>query len=371
MNTLIYKKIIKPFLFQFKPDTIHHYAIQCGIFFTKTKVRQTILSKLFKPKIYPQLSQTLHTITFSNPIGLSAGFDKDGDLPLAMQKVGFGFTQVGTTTLHSYSGNPQPWSIRIPKAKSLLVNYGLKNIGIEKLIQKFNNQKTKPTIPMSISVGKTNSPSTASDKNGIIDYTKCLRRIIESNIGDFYTINISCPNTFGGEPFTKPEKLKSLLSSLYTLNIQKPVFLKMPINSPWKEFNQLLQIAKEYNVEGVIIGNLNKNRNNPLIKGVIPDSQKGSFSGLPTRKLCDDLISKTYQNYKDDFTIVGVGGIFTTQDAYEKIKLGASLVQLITGMIYEGPWIIETTKQELTELLKKDGFTNINEAIGSAHKTNT
>lgn len=142
----------------------------------------------------------------------------------------------------------------------------------------------------------------------------------------------------------------------------------MPINLEWKDFNDLLVVASKHNVQGVIIGNLTKARDPKLILDKLPEDQKGGISGLPTQKLCNDLIKKTYANYKDRFIIVGVGGIFSAEDAYEKIKLGASLLQMITGMIFEGPQVIGSINRGLAKLIAKDGYKNISEAIGSYHK---
>jgi dihydroorotate dehydrogenase len=155
------------------------------------------------------------------------------------------------------------------------------------------------------------------------------------------------------------------LSEVYKLKISKPVFVKMPINLPVNEFDDLLQICVKYKINGVIIGNLTKVRDLELIKEIIPEGIHGGISGKPTQKLSDDLIEYTYRKYKDQLVIIGVGGIFSAEDAYRKIKKGATLVQLITGMIYEGPQLIGSINNGLAELLKKDGYTNISEAIGA------
>ena len=219
--------------------------------------------------------------------------------------------------------------------------------------------------PISISIGKTNSTKTASQKAGIEDYYDCLKEFANAGIGDFYTINISCPNTFGGEPFTTPESLDPLLKKLQMVKTNKPIFLKMPINLEWKEFKQLLEIALKYKVNGVIIGNLNKDRQDPAIKDIIPEHVQGGISGKVTWALSNKLIYQTYKAYGKKLIIIGVGGIFSAEDAYKKIKRGASLVQLITGMIYEGPQLIGEINQGLVELIKRDGYKNISEAVGN------
>ncbi len=149
----------------------------------------------------------------------------------------------------------------------------------------------------------------------------------------------------------------------------KPIFIKMPLELEWEKFKELLQVAIKYKIDGVVIANLVKDReSNKYIKDEIPENIKGGISGLPTRDLCNEKISLTYKEFGDKFKIIGVGGIFNAEDAYEKIKLGASLVQLITGMIFEGPQLIGEINRGLVKLLRKDGFNNISEAVGTAHK---
>lgn len=308
------------------------------------------------------LEQELWGIKFINPVGLAAGFDKDAKLYSIMGSVGFGFTEIGTVTLDSYEGNPKPRLLRLPKSKGLVVNYGLKSIGAKAVIESLKNKQR--TIPQIISIGRTNSQKTADFDAGVEDYYNCLKEFLDSHIGDAYEINISCPNLFGGEPFNDEISLLKLLQKIYTLNITKPIFIKMPINLPWFEFEKLIKVALQFGVQTLVIGNLNKDRNDKSIKDSIPQNIKGSISGKPTYDLSNELIYKTYQNYGDKIKIIGVGGIFSAQDAYKKIKLGASMIQLITGMIYEGPQLIGQINKELAELIKKDGYKNISQAVG-------
>ncbi len=315
----------------------------------------------------PALKQEVLGLEFTNPVGLSAGFDKDADLINILPEVGFSYSQVGTVTYNPYKGNKKPWTHRLKKSRAILVNYGLKNIGVKKVVEKIKGSTPNHNFLLSVSVGKTNSEDTVNDREGIKDYYNCLKYFVDHEVADFYTINISCPNTFGGEPFTEPEKLNNLLKNLSEIKHQKPVFLKMPINSSWDEFKSLCETAIKYGCSGVIIGNLNKNRNDPAVLDPIPKNLEGNVSGKPTKKLSNELISKTYQEFGDKLVIVGVGGIFSPEDAYEKIKRGASLLQIITGMIYEGPQLIGEINRGLVSLMKKDGYKNISQAVGTYH----
>lgn len=361
-TSFFYQNIAKPIFFQFDPEFIHDTISNTGKFLGKSKIGRNITKELFHFS-HPSLKQKIAGITFSNPVGLSAGFDKNADLMNIMPSVGFGFMEVGTVTHKPYEGNPKPRLYRLKKSRGLVVYYGLKNIGVEKIVEKLKDRPKN--FPIIMSVGKTNCEETSTDKAGVADYKDCLKYAVEHNSGDIYDINISCPNTFGGEPFTTAQKLDVLLKELRKIKTNKPLFIKMPINIEWKEFKKMLDVAVKYKVTGVIIGNLNKDHKDKNVFDEIPKHVKGGISGRPTWRLSNDLISKTYQEYGDKLIIIGVGGIFSAADAYEKIKRGATLVQLITGMIYEGPQLIGDINRDLVNLLQRDGYKNISEAVGS------
>jgi len=359
-----YRKVLKPVLFAQDPEKIHNRFIFIGHIMGKFRITRFINRLLFKYK-NTMLEQTVFDIKFENPVGLSAGFDKDAQIIRILPEVGFGFMQVGSITFKPYQGNQRPRLYRLKKSQGIIVNYGLKNNGAKKIVK---NLPRKPKhFLVSASVAKTNSRDTITTKDGIEDYAECLKILQKSKYFDFFTINISCPNAFGGEPFAEPKKLDRLLKKIHTLGIDKPIFLKMPINEKWSNSKLLIEVAIKNKIDGLIIGNLDKNRSNPQIKDQIPKHIKGGISGKPTWSITNELISKTYKNYGDKIKIIGVGGIFSAQDAYEKIKRGATLVQLITGMIFEGPQLIGEINRGLVELLKKDGYTNISDAIGANH----
>lgn len=361
---VIYQYILKPFFFLFDPELVHDLITFIGKTIAVIPGGQKLTRKFLRYDD-PILEQTIHGIQFTNPVGLSAGFDKDCNLPSILPDVGFGFMQVGSVTLKPYSGNPKPRLFRLKKSLGIVVYYGLKNIGVDRIIERFKNMKIDNQFPISMSVAKTNSKDTCDTQLGIDDYTECLEKLVANNVGDFYTINISCPNTFGGEPFTTPVRLTKLLKSIAGVKTDKPIFVKMPINMPWLDFKKLIEVCIKYRMTGVIIGNLNKDHKSSTIKDAIPEHIKGGISGKPTEALSNDLIAKTYLEYGSRLTIIGVGGIFSAEDAYEKIKRGASLVQLITGMIFMGPQLIGDINRGLSKLLVADGYTNISQAVGS------
>lgn len=360
-----YRNIMKPILFLQDPEKVHDRFSALGNRLGRYSLTQYLTRKLFNYE-HPALKQKVSGITFKNPVGLSAGFDKDAKLTQILPDVGFSFMQIGSVTAKPYGGNPKPRLIRLKKSRALVVYYGLKNIGIHAILK--NMKLLKKRFPLSFSVAKTNCDATAETNDGIKDYCESLKAIEKAKAADFYTINISCPNTFGGEPFTDAARLTKLLSAIKKLKLSKPIYLKMPINTEWKEFKGLCDVALAHGIEGLIIGNLQKDKKDKSIIDPISPETKGGISGKPTEKRCNSLISKTYKEYGDKFVIVGVGGIFSADDAYEKIRRGATLVQLITGMIFQGPQLIGEINEGLVKRLKKDGFKNISEAVGSAHK---
>jgi dihydroorotate dehydrogenase (fumarate) len=312
------------------------------------------------------LSQDIAGIHFRNPVGLSAGFDKNFELIPLLKAIGFGFMEGGSVTFQMCEGNPRPWFHRLPNTKSLVVYAGLANDGVKPIVARIQSYPTEwvDDFPLNISVAKTNSKQAATEKEAITDYIGSMQHIKNKKVGNLLTINISCPNTYGGEPFTTPLKLERLLTAVDALQLQLPVFIKMPSNLPWQEFNELLAVAATHTITGVTISNLAKDRGQITLMDPLPDSVKGNLSGKPTWDLSNELIRQTYTHYRKRFVIIGVGGIFSAEDAYTKIKLGASLVELITGMIFEGPQLIGQINHGLEKLVVQDGYQHISEAIG-------
>ncbi|MCA9379706.1 quinone-dependent dihydroorotate dehydrogenase [Candidatus Dojkabacteria bacterium] len=360
-----YKNILKPLFFKKDPEDVHDRMLKFGQILGKITLLNFITKLVFDFN-HAKLKQEVDGLTYRNPVGLSAGFDKDANLLKVIHNVGFSFAEIGSVTLHPYEGNPKPRLYRLKKDKGLVVFYGLKNIGVDKIIKKIKKDyKPLTGNVLGISIARTNSAQASGLEEGIDDYTKSLDKIVVAGVGDYYTINISCPNTFYGEPYSTPERLEKLLVSLLKIKIEKPIYLKMPINLPWDKFDLLLETAVKHHISGVIIGNLNKDRNSEYITEKYPEDMRGGVSGIPTRELSNNLIRKTYLKYKDKLTIIGVGGIDSAESAYEKICYGANLVQMITGMIFNGPQLIGQINKGLVELLEKDGYENISEAIGS------
>lgn len=303
------------------------------------------LNRLLFGYSHPMLEQKILGIHFKNPVGLSAGFDKNARLLNILPSVGFGFEEVGSITGEPCEGNPRPRLWRHPKEKSIRVYYGLLNDGAEAIAKRLRRKKFR--FPVGISIAKTNCRETCETQAGIDDYAKAFN--IFRSIGDYFTVNISCPNAFGGQPFTDPARLEALLSTLDKIPTKKPIFLKLSPDLSDDELDALIKVVNRHRVHGFVCTNLTKKH----------DYGVGGLSGKAVSKLSNHQIAYVYKKTKGRYVIIGCGGIFTAKDAYAKLKAGASLLQLITGMIYEGPQQISEINRGLVELMKKDGIQNI------------
>lgn len=358
MIRFFYTKALKPFYFRRDPEQVHDAMTRVGQFLGKHAITKKIISLLFSFS-HPALEQNLLGIHFPNPVGLAAGFDKDALLTDILPAVGFGFAEVGSITGEPCEGNPKPRLWRLKKSQALVIYYGLKNEGCEKISARLQQKSFK--IPIGASIAKTNSPTTTETEAGINDYSKAFRQFV--NIGQYFTINISCPNAFGGEPFTDPNKLERLLLAIDAIPTQKPIFLKLSPDLNEEQVNAILQVCERHRIHGFICSNVTKKRDVTKIHDqIIPE--RGGISGKVVEGLSNDQIRFIYQKTGKKYIIIGCGGIFSAPDAYAKIKAGASLVQLITGMIFEGPQLISEINRGLVQLLKNDGFQNISEARG-------
>ena len=354
----LYTGVLKPALFQLDPELVHDRISSFGVLLGMNSVTRaaTKLSFAYQNDI---LGQTIHGIRFANPIGLAAGFDKNAKLTQILPSVGFGWMEVGSITARLCAGNTGKRLHRLPKSKSLVVNYGLMNDGADAVFDRLRNLEFE--IPVGTSIAPTNDQETADYRMAIEDYSYSYRKL--ANVGSYTTLNLSCPNTCHDQPFIDTKKLDELLAVIQKIPTQKPIFIKLSPDLTFKAVDELLAVAKKHGVAGVICTNLTKKRDQAKIKdNDVPI--RGGLSGKLVGEQSDALIAHVAKAWGKTFTLVGCGGVFSAGDAYRKIRLGASLIQLITGMIYEGPQLIGQINQGLAELLRRDGFNSISEAVG-------
>lgn len=359
-----YQHIAKPFFFRHDPEETHDRMCAIGSKLGRFALTRSVVRGLFAFS-HPSLEQTIAGIRFPNPVGLTAGFDKNAELTNIIPSVGFGFEEIGSVTGESCEGNPKPRLWRLPQSKGLVVWYGLKNDGCEMIASRLSGKTV--SIPIGTSIARTNSPATVNDQAGIADYAKAFRAFI--HIGDYTTINISCPNTCGGEPFTESHRLDALMTVLDAIPTSKPIFLKLPCDISINALDELVRVATRHRIHGFIVSNLTKRRDRPgIVPNEIVGKEKGGISGRPVFDPSNELITHLYRTVGSRFIIIGSGGIFSAEDAYEKICRGASLVQLATGMIFEGPQLIGEINRGLVSFLARDGYTTIAQAVGIRNK---
>lgn len=337
----LYKTIAKPIFFLFDAEVMHNSMTQVGKILGQFPLTQWVTHTFFAFSHSDNVKE-IDGIRFPNQVGLAAGFDYNGDLTQILPSVGFGWHTIGTVTYHPYAGNPKPRLGRFIASKGLLVNKGLKSLGATQIAKKLTGIKF--SIPTGISIASTNMLFN-SDEEQILDILKTFTIFEKSYVRhEYYELNISCPNTFGGEPFTTPNRLKLLLEALRKLQLEleitRPIYIKMPIDQSKRETLSLLKVIEPFAIAGVIFGNLTKDKTNPALTAA--DSKvwkkvKGNVSGKPTWQRSNELVALTRRNFGNRFTIIGTGGVFTGSDAVHKVEQGADLLQLITGMIFEGP----------------------------------
>ncbi len=354
----VYRRLLKPLLFRLDAETVHERVSGLGAWLGRSAVTRGLTRTMFGYD-HPSLRTTVAGIALANPIGLSAGFDKEGKLLDIIPEVGFGFLEIGSVTGTPSPGNPKPRLWRLPRSQSLVVNYGLNSSGSAAVAERLRRRRCR--TPLAISIAKANIPACDGVAEGIADYVTAGRNL--RGLGDLRVINISCPNAIDGEPFTEPANLERLLSSLDPLLRDLPVFIKLPVDLPLGQLDELLAVAQAHPVTGFICANLSKDRRQTVLREtVVPP--RGGLSGKPIEQRANDVLAHVYRRTGGRQPLIGVGGVFTAADAYRKIRLGASLVELITGMIFRGPSVVSEIKRGLVTLLERDGFASIGQAVG-------
>ena len=312
----------------------------------------------------PRLSQTLWQTSFANPLGLAAGFDKDGLAAACWSLMGFGFAELGTVTRHPQPGNPKPRLFRLPQDRAGLNRMGFNNQGSLALAERLKELPSS-TYPRGINLGK--SKVTPLD-DAAADYRQSFERL--QHQGDYFVVNVSSPNTPGLRSLQAKAQLEPILAMLQTANTeQKPLLIKIAPDLAWEDIDDILELAQHHHLAGIIATNTTISKEHLTTQyieatGNLVTAEAGGISGAPVRQRSTDVIRHIYQKTNGQLPIIGVGGIFTADDAWEKITAGASLLQVYTGWIYEGPWMVKKVLKGLLKKLDAHGLDNISEAIG-------
>lgn len=371
----IYQALIRPFFFDLldaDPEWLHYSTIRSLSWLANNNHRPPAswIAKRLQNSLSvtdKRLEQTLFGLHFPNPVGLAAGFDKDGVATGIWSNFGFGFAEVGTVTFVAQSGNPRPRLFRLPLDKAALNRMGFNNSGAAAMAARLAacKQQFPPAIPIGINLGKSKvTPLEAAAE----DYLNSFRLLKE--LGDYFVVNVSSPNTPGLRSLQDATMLSSILAALQTENdAQKPIFVKIAPDLEWEAIADIISLAQTYQLAGIIATNTTIRRDGLKTQviaktGKSPQEEAGGISGMPVRDRATEIIRFIWQQTQGKIPIIGVGGIFTPEDAWEKITAGACLVQVYTGWIYSGPLMIRGILEGLLAKLEQTGLNSISQAVG-------
>jgi len=335
----MYKKIVSPFLFLFDPESVHNFTfilLKLSFKFPLTKYIVSLLLSLEDPKLEKQL----FGLNFKNPVGVAAGLDKNAAHIREFSSFGFGFVEVGTITPEPQIGNPKKRLFRLEKDNAIINRMGFNNEGLEKILIRLKNNYD---VIIGGNIGKNKSTPNSEAK---LDYLKCFKKLYDYI--DYFVINISSPNTPGLRELQTPNFLKDLFKDL---NIErakrkkyKPILIKISPDLEKNKIDELLQIIKHCKIDGIVATNTTVNFPKLVSKS---KNESGGLSGTPLQKKSNQIISYISKKTDGKLPIIGVGGILCAKDAINKLRCGAHLVQLYTGIIYEGPVIAKKIKKQI------------------------
>lgn len=352
----MYKLFIRPILFLFDPEKIHHFTFATLKFFGRIPLAKSFLRLLFL-KESPALEKELFGIKFKNPVGLAAGLDKDAKLIDELACLGFGFIEIGTLTPKPQPGNEKPRLFRLPQDRALINRMGFNNAGVLSAVNRLKKRKSKIVVGGNIGKNKITPNESAVD-----DYRYCFEELYP--YVDYFVVNVSSPNTPGLRELQEKEPLKNLMLHVKELSSRKekpkPILLKIAPDLTDSQLDDIIEILISTKTDGVIATNTTISRENlSTDQQVVSSIGNGGLSGKPLAKKSTHVISYLRSKLGKDYPIIGVGGVMSPQDAQEKIKAGADLVQVYTGFIYEGPAFAKKICESLMRnLLKSDNSTH-------------
>lgn len=349
METL-YEKL-KSIFFKLPPEMAHDSAISL-LEWTQNTYLQTILESLTRVDD-ERLQQTVWGQNFPNPVGLAAGFDKNGRVPAVVQALGFGHLEIGGVTAEPQEGNPKPRLFRLPEDEALVNRMGFNNDGARRVAERLAALDL-PEIPMGINMGKSKTTPLEEAEE---DYEFSYEQL--KDYGDYYVINVSSPNTPGLRSLQQDTPLSRIIRRLKKLGAS-PLLVKVSPDLKKEDLQNIVDLCEEFELDGIVATNTTTRRSKSLIN---PSKEEGGLSGRPLEERSTELVRFVAE--RTDRPIIGVGGIFTAEDAYRKILNGASLVQLYTAFIYRGPTVARDINEGLLEKLEEDGYDSLEDAVGA------
>lgn len=335
----MYKSVIRPLFFKLDPEQVHHFTFTMLKFIHQIPFVSALLKRIYCIED-KRLERQVFGLKFKNPVGLAAGFDKDAKLYRELSSFGFGFIEIGTITPKPQSGNPKKRLFRLIEDKGIINRMGFNNEGVEAAVKKLKNKRS---ILIGGNIGKN---KITPNENAIQDYEICFDELFD--FVDYFVVNVSSPNTPNLRELQDKEPLKKLLQSLQDKNLKKPnpkpILLKIAPDLNDEQLLDIIEIVKETKIAGVIATNTTLNRENLKSKN---KSETGGLSGKPLKDRSTEVIHFLSEKSGKAFPIIGVGGIHSAEDAIEKLNAGASLIQIYTGFIYEGPGFVRKINQQL------------------------
>lgn len=333
--------LLKPLLFKFDPEKVHYFVTANLKRFNRFP-GGAMLSRAIWDVKSPALEREVFGLKFRNPVGLAAGFDKNGEMMGEMANLGFGFVEVGTVTPLPQAGNPKPRMFRLPQDGALINRMGFNNLGVDVVAERlaaFRKSKTgQKGLIIGGNIGKN---KVTPNEDAVSDYIKCFDRLFD--VVDYFVVNVSSPNTPGLRALQEKEPLMELLNTLQKRNLKngvsRPILLKIAPDLTDEQLNDIVEIVQKTGISGIIATNTTISRDGLTSQDELKN-EMGGLSGRPLTKRSTEVISYLHKKSKGTFPIIGVGGIHSAEDAIEKLNAGAALVQLYTGFIYEGPGLI-------------------------------
>ncbi|MGZ3756715.1 MAG: quinone-dependent dihydroorotate dehydrogenase [Mucilaginibacter sp.] len=345
--------LIKPLLFQFDPEKVHYFVTRNLKRFNKVPGGAALSRAIWDVEDHC-LEKEVFGLKFKNPVGLAAGFDKNAELINELANMGFGFIEVGTVTPLPQPGNPKPRMFRLPADGALINRMGFNNLGVDVVAERIAAYRKSPAaarqkVMIGGNIGKN---KVTPNEEATSDYVKCFDRLFD--VVDYFVVNVSSPNTPGLRALQEKEPLMELLNTLQQRNLQngigRPILLKIAPDLTNEQLDDIVEIVQTTGIAGVIATNTTISRDG-LMTAEQLKNETGGLSGKPLTSRSTQVISYIHQKSKGSFPIIGVGGIHSAEDAIEKLQAGASLIQLYTGFIYEGPGLIGRINKRILSML--------------------
>ena len=350
--------LLRRLAFTLDPETAHRLSIAA---------LKLLQAGQAKPALtHPLLTQDLWGIRFPNPVGLAAGYDKNAELPLVWSRLGFGFAELGTLTAHAQPGNPRPRIFRLPRHGALINRLGFNNAGADAAAARLAPLLSTPRpVPLGFNLGKSRTTPIEAATD---DYCRSCAAVFP--FADYLVVNVSSPNTPELRTLQEPDRLARLLEALLTRirglaraanTAPTPLLVKIAPDLMDEQIVEIVRLARDVGVAGLIATNTTVKR--PGLESA--SHEAGGLSGRPLAARATEVVRLAYRASEEKLPIIGVGGIFSAEDAYERIRAGASLIQIYTGIVYEGPFLARRIVRGLIRILEREGVSRLPQAVGS------